>query len=295
MMRRPPDHARHRPSRTRAAALLLAMALVLSACTFGSAPSPSAQVGYAIGPIKLSVGTNGVSVTLGRNFVTPLGTISFDTGLGYSKSKKDPGLVVVVRQTLSGVPTDTAYEIKADEKLRVTVAGKVVQEIAENYILIEATPGTEIAIEPASGKPQSRAPSAEPAFPSAKLPTAFTGDWHGTTRTAGSPNRADFTVAMLLKGGPVGATVGDVQSTSPARGTCEANLILAATAVHPVERNRIIVEVVPARSQACGARMWSVLTLTARDTITIVSYPDAQSADRHTPLLSTGTLIRRPG
>lgn len=148
-------------------AVVLLLALV-AGCSFGAKPSESANIGYAVGPVKLSVGFDGVTVSLGHTWATFAGTFSVDTGIKWAKDRKNTDkLAVVVKHTVNGERIATVYEIEGGDKLRVLIEGRTIQEFSRNSVEIDAAPGAIIEINPEEGT----AAPLDSARPSAASPT----------------------------------------------------------------------------------------------------------------------------
>ncbi|MDI2125503.1 hypothetical protein [Yinghuangia seranimata] len=296
-------------------AVMLLPALV--GCEFGSTSPDGPHVGYAVGPVRLSVGLDGVSVTLGRSWVTPLGTFSVEGGVKVAREHENTdSMTVVIRHTVGGRPTESVFTVGGD-RLRVVAQGTTVQEFSPNLVVINATPGTTIDINPDGPVPTvpattrpgtanggnpggvpvgTRTPSSTRSSAGTKptrtlpasgtaLPSAFVGSWYGPVRLAGV-NQYGSTMSVDLTGGGVDQTVGQAM-TPAAAGLCPASLVLASTRGHPVTATRVLVRVLPING--CDMPVWAELTVRG-NALALVTYAGADAADQHTAALVAADL-----
>lgn len=143
---------RHRALRIlqRLVTLVLVAVVMLtgSACT-------DAELGYEIGPVAFSIGTDGeIEVELGQRLVTPIGVFSVRSGATHgldealAQGEADPGLLVIIRQTVDGELRDSVFRVRTGQRLRLELDGEVLQQIERDRILVHPQPGATLRILP---------------------------------------------------------------------------------------------------------------------------------------------------
>lgn len=277
----------------------------VAGCTLGS-PSHSENVGYAVGPVKLTVGLDGVSIGLGRTWVTAMGTFSIDSGVKWAKeNKKDDQLVLIIRYMVNGERTEEGFEIEGGDTMRVSIEGRTVQEFSRNVVVIDAEPGTVVEINPhgttatPDPDPDLYADASTPSFgtttrpsastkPSAsaadELPSVFEGLWAGQVRAP----YGVVPITLDLDGGAVGRSVGHSETvTYPV--SCRAEVVLLDTKAHPVTTTNVLVKLVPI--SGCALPSWADLSIKG-GVMQFVTYANSADADHHSASQSTGDLRR---
>lgn len=114
---------------------VLLVMLVVSGCTAGGA---GLSVGYTTPfiPVTFSLNSDGqVSVSLGAEITTPIGTFSFGATIGTPISSGSTRIVII--QTVSGNAVEHVYDIGETGSMNVCLNGQFFESISKNSITIQ--------------------------------------------------------------------------------------------------------------------------------------------------------------
>jgi hypothetical protein len=135
------------------------LALVDAGCHSPDGTSTDVRLQYEppFAPVKLSVGTDGISLSDSQSIVTPAGIFSIEEDVSHSLTPRANTIDLVIRHKRAGSIVDEAFTV-GDQEVEAVVDGQNTFHVTNSRIFIDASQGTVRSIEVRSAAPRPPTP-----------------------------------------------------------------------------------------------------------------------------------------